>query len=125
MANFEKVGESFIDHYYKLFANDRAQLISLYQPQSMLTFEGEKFQGPQAIANKLAGLAFQKCKVRFSSRDSQPAPGSGVLIFICGEILPENEENALRFSQVFNLQPVPNKAGSFFILNDLFRLHYG
>ncbi|KAJ6376986.1 hypothetical protein OIU76_026027 [Salix suchowensis] len=36
----EVVGKAFVDHYYNLFDNDRSSLASLYQPTSMLTFEG-------------------------------------------------------------------------------------
>ncbi len=63
---FEAVAKAFITHYYGLFdANQRASLASLYvswlffifnsiqQAQSMLTFENEKFQGPENIVKKL------------------------------------------------------------------------
>ncbi|KAK7859265.1 nuclear transport factor 2b [Quercus suber] len=39
------VGRAFVDHYYHLFDNVRAALSSLYQPTSMLTFEGHKIIG--------------------------------------------------------------------------------
>ena len=41
----EIVGRAFVDHYYHLFDNDRAALSSLYQPTSMLTFQGHKIVG--------------------------------------------------------------------------------
>eukprot|EP01091_Cochliopodium_minus_P006096 TRINITY_DN15977_c0_g1_i1.p1 TRINITY_DN15977_c0_g1~~TRINITY_DN15977_c0_g1_i1.p1 ORF type:complete len:126 (+),score=31.16 TRINITY_DN15977_c0_g1_i1:20-397(+) len=124
--SFEKVSESFLEHYYKLFCSDKSQLAPLYQQNSMLTFEGEKFLGTEKIMEKFSnGLKFTKAQIRFSTKDSQPSPGNGVLIFVCGEILADGEENPLRFSQIFNLQPVANKQGSYYINNDLFRLVYG
>ncbi|KAK9267963.1 hypothetical protein L1049_010400 [Liquidambar formosana] len=49
----ELVGRAFVDHYYHLFDNDRSSLSSLYQPTSMLTFEGQKIQGVDDITAKL------------------------------------------------------------------------
>ncbi len=42
--------QAFTDHYYNTFDTARANLASLYQEQSMLTFEGQKFQGMQAVS---------------------------------------------------------------------------
>jgi hypothetical protein len=39
--------QAFTDHYYNLFDTNRSALAGLYQDQSLLTFEGERFQGPQ------------------------------------------------------------------------------
>jgi len=88
----------------------------------MLTFEGQKFQGSQAIAQKLAALPFAQCKVQPSSMDFQPSVSGGILVFVTGNIITEGESNPLKFSQVFHLMPVNN---SFVVTNDLFRLNYG
>ena len=53
----------------------------------MLTFEGQKFQGSQAIAQKLAALPFAQCKVQPSSMDFQPSVSGGVLVFVTGNII--------------------------------------
>jgi hypothetical protein len=59
--------------------------------------------------------------------DAQPSPapqGSGILVFVSGQLSCDGA-NPLRFSQAFNLQPIPNQAGGYYVLNDLFRLCYG
>lgn len=118
----EAIAKAFTDHYYATFDTARANLAGLYQDQSMLTFEGQKFQGTQAIMGKLTSLPFQQCKHHISSLDAQPSLSSGVLVFVTGQLLPEGETNPLKFSQTFHLAPV---AGSYVVTNDLFRLNYG
>ncbi|EFN55326.1 hypothetical protein CHLNCDRAFT_134320 [Chlorella variabilis] len=113
---------AFTDHYYATFDTARANLAGLYQDQSMLTFEGQKFQGTQAILGKLTSLPFQQCKHHITSLDAQPSLSGGVLVFVTGQLLPEGETNPLKFSQTFHLAPV---GGSFVVTNDLFRLNYG
>jgi hypothetical protein len=44
-----KQAKAFTDHYYATFDTARANLSGLYQEQSMLTFEGQKFLGTQAV----------------------------------------------------------------------------
>jgi len=87
MADPEAVGKAFLEHYYGLFSNNRAALGTLYQDQSMLTFEGQKFQGQQAIVGKLTALPFQTVKVQPTSMDFQPSVSGGALIFVTGQIL--------------------------------------
>ncbi|CAL1372612.1 unnamed protein product [Linum trigynum] len=73
----ETLGKAFVDHYYHLFDADRSSLSSLYQPTSMLTFEGQKFVGAADITAKLRGLPFDQCKHAVSTIDSQAAAGHG------------------------------------------------
>ena len=53
---YEEIGQAFVEHYYNLFQTSRDQLASLYQDDSMMTFEGSPVQGQAAIAEK-----FQVC----------------------------------------------------------------
>lgn len=53
-VDINTIARDFIRYYYQTFTANRAGLGSLYQPQSMLSFEGQPFQGPQAITEKLA-----------------------------------------------------------------------
>mmetsp|Transcript_5698 Transcript_5698/g.7966 ORF Transcript_5698/g.7966 Transcript_5698/m.7966 type:complete len:125 (-) Transcript_5698:55-429(-) len=123
MANFEEIGKAFINHYYSLFdANKRGELGALYQANSMLTFEDGKFQGPENIVNKLNSLTFQTVKHGITTIDAQPSPGNGILVFVTGNLVVDNEQNIIKFSQVFNLMPLPN--GGYYVFNDLFRLNY-
>jgi len=125
LEQFEAVAKSFITHYYGLFdSNQRGSLGALYQGQSMLTFENEKFQGPENIVKKLNSLAFQTVKHSVVTLDVQPTTGSGILVFVSGTLLVDGGEHPIKFSQVFNLLPIPGSNG-YYVLNDLFRLNYG
>jgi len=125
MSNFEDIGKMFVQHYYSKFdANQRNELGALYQPSSMLTFEGEKFQGATNIVGKLTTLSFSTVSHQITSLDSHPTPGNGVLVFVCGNLIVDGgNETPLKFSQVFNLLPGGN--GGYFVINDIFRLNYG
>jgi hypothetical protein len=85
-SNFEEVGKAFVMHYYNIFDTNRAGLQSLYQDMSMMTFEGEKIQGAQAITQKLTSLHFQTVKHEVITADSQPTASGGVLVFVCGNL---------------------------------------
>jgi len=125
MSSFEEVGKAFVGHYYTQFdANKRAELGNLYQNDSMLTFENDKFQGRDNILTKLTSLAFQTVKHQISTLDCQPTPGNGILVFVSGNLAVDgNLETPIKFSQVFHLYPIPN-SGGYYVLNDLFRLNY-
>lgn len=68
----ETVGRAFVNHYYNLFDNDRSSLANLYQPDSMLSFEGQKIVG-----------------------------AGGIVVFVSGSLYLPGEDHPLRFSQVF------------------------
>ncbi|KAL5578937.1 hypothetical protein UlMin_011379 [Ulmus minor] len=119
----EMVGRVFVNHYYNLFDTDRTSLSSLYQPTSLLTFEGQKIEGVANITCKLNQLPFDQCKHVISTIDSQPSSFSnGVVVFVSGSLQLPGEEHSLRFSQMFHL--VPTAQGSFVVQNDIFRLNY-
>ncbi|KAI5061001.1 hypothetical protein GOP47_0023506 [Adiantum capillus-veneris] len=100
----EQIGRAFVDHYYSIFDTNRPGLVSLYQDGSMLTFEGQKLAGAQAIVSKLTSLAFQQCKHNVSTVDCQlSGPGGGMLVFVNGNMQLPGEEHALKFSQVMDL----------------------
>mmetsp|Transcript_20213 Transcript_20213/g.56329 ORF Transcript_20213/g.56329 Transcript_20213/m.56329 type:complete len:126 (+) Transcript_20213:88-465(+) len=120
-ADPEAVGSAFITYYYQLFESNRPALATLYQDASMLTFEGQKFMGTQAIMGKMSSLQFGACKIHLSSKDFQPSVSGGILVFVTGNIQLENEAALLKFSQVFHLMPFSN---SFVVTNDMFRLNY-
>ncbi|CAK7351017.1 unnamed protein product [Dovyalis caffra] len=123
-CHVDVVGKAFVDHYYNLFDNDRSSLASLYQPTSMLTFEGQKTFGVTDISCKLNNLPFEKCKHIISTVDSQPSAfGGGIVVLVSGSLQLPAEEHPLRFSQMFHL--IPTQDGFFFVQNDFFRLNYG
>lgn len=97
----ETVGKAFVDHYYHLFDNDRPSLTSLYQPMSMLSFEGQRLEGTENICNKLNQLPFGQCHHAISTIDAQPSsfPG-GIMVFVSGSLQLPGQDYPLRFSQV-------------------------
>jgi len=122
MANIEDIAKAFVNHYYGLFDSNRASLAGLYQDHSMLTFEGEKYQGPKNILEKLVNLPFQRVKHHITTCDAQPTPGNGILVFVCGQLQVDDSPGPMPFAQTFQLFPVPG-SHSYFVLNDLFRLN--
>eukprot|EP01123_Difflugia_compressa_P003574 TRINITY_DN1470_c2_g1_i3.p1 TRINITY_DN1470_c2_g1~~TRINITY_DN1470_c2_g1_i3.p1 ORF type:complete len:125 (+),score=26.55 TRINITY_DN1470_c2_g1_i3:140-514(+) len=124
MSNHEQVGKAFVDYYYKTFATNRSGLAPIYRPESMLTFEGQPIQGAEPIVKKLTELSFGQAKHQIDTLDCQPSPGQGVLVFVSGLLITEGQDHPIRFSEVFNLQPIPGTNG-FYVLNHLFRLCYG
>lgn len=79
--------QAFLQYYYQLFETNRQGLATLYQDASMLTFEGQRFQGTQAIMGKLGQLPFNQCKVNPTSVDFQPSVSGGIMVFVTGGIL--------------------------------------
>lgn len=89
----------------------------------MMTFETSQVQGSRAIVQKLVDLPFTKVAHRISTLDAQPAsPNGDVLVMVTGELLVDEEQRPQRYSQCFHLMP---ENGSYYVLNDLFRLNYG
>merc|ERR1712129_155041 len=120
----QQVGEQFVQHYYGAFDSNRAGLLPLYSDSSMLSWEGEQFQGAQNIVQKIVSLPFQRVQHQVVKCDCQPGLGdNGVMVFVIGKLLVDDNQNPLMFAQTFNLRPTPG--GGYYIQNDLFRLNIG
>eukprot|EP01067_Filipodium_phascolosomae_P007322 Filipodium_phascolosomae@DN5828_c0_g1_i3.p1 len=119
------IGVQFVQHYYQTFDTNRAALATLYGPDSMLTFEEEQRNGAEKIVEKLVSLSFQKVQHIIVKADVQPVPPSGgLIVFVTGNLLVDENPNALKFAQVFHL--VQNRQTmQWYCLNDLFRLNIG
>merc|ERR1712154_349174 len=105
---FQQVGEAFVQQFYQTFDSNRAGLAPLYSDTSMLTFEGEQFQGAANIVQKLASLPFQRVQHQIVKVDCHPnPPENGVLIFVTGNLLVDDNQNPLKFAQVFYLRQSP------------------
>ena len=61
--DYNMIGQEFLKVYYGKFDTNRAELGMLYGANSMLTFEGEAFQGTEKIVEKLT--SFNKVKYSF------------------------------------------------------------
>ena len=53
MGDVRAVADNFVKYYYETFNTNRANLAALFQQDSTFVFEGQQFQGPAAIAEKL------------------------------------------------------------------------
>jgi Nuclear transport factor 2 (NTF2) domain len=122
-APFEKIGQAFLKEYYSRFDKDRKALLPLYSAKSMLTFEGGKVMGAQKIVAKLSSLSAGKIAHQIVKYDCQPTAGNGVLVFVVGNVKIDND-NPIKFSQVFTLLPSPTQKGNYYCHNDIFRLNY-
>jgi len=125
MADINALGTQFTQFYYGAFDTDRTQLASLYRPQSMSTWEGKAILGGEAIITHLKDLPFAKVQHKVTTTDVQPstADGSGnLLIVVSGLLVIDDSPNPLQFCQVFQ---IISEAGSYYVLNDVFRLIYG
>ncbi|KAL4764345.1 nuclear transport factor 2 family protein [Aspergillus foveolatus] len=123
MADFQTIAQQFVTFYYQTFDGNRAGLAPLYRDQSMLTFETSAIQGVAGIIEKLASLPFQKVQHQVSTLDAQPSgEHGGILVLVTGALLVDEEKNPMNYTQTFQL--MPDGAGSYFVLNDVFRLIY-
>lgn len=68
----------------------------LYTAESMLSFEGEQFQGVQAILDKFG--SFGQIRHDIKSFDAQPSVNSGIICFVSGDLYIDNSENPVKFA---------------------------
>ncbi|KAK4190775.1 hypothetical protein QBC35DRAFT_54627 [Podospora australis] len=121
--DFQGIATQFVAHYYNTFDTNRKALAGLYRENSMLTFESSQSLGAASIAEKLAGLDFQKVKHVYETADAQPTATGGIVILVTGKLAVDDESNPLTFSQAFQLCQDPQ--GQWFVFNDIFKLIYG
>jgi len=119
---FEQIGKAFAEQYYLCFDNKdtRENVAAMYSPDGLLTFEGQQFQGTDAIREKMKSVPLDSMQRVISTIDSQPMPDGGVIVTVVGQ-LKNNDANdkVMPFCQTFVLRPANN---SFFISHDIFRL---
>ncbi|XP_065915525.1 nuclear transport factor 2-like [Dysidea avara] len=114
----EAIANQFVQSYYAVFDSNRSQLAAFYTEQSILSFEGTKFQGPQAIGEKLKGLPFTVVQHAVSTIDAQINPAGLLLVHVVGQLKTDSDP-VHGFSESFLLQQIGD---SLFIINDAFRL---
>ncbi|KAF9228741.1 nuclear transport factor 2 [Gyrodon lividus] len=124
MADIVAVAKQFTDYYYSTFDSDRSNLGALYRASSMLTFEGQPFQGSNNILEKLVALPFTQVQHKVTTIDAQPSSptSASIIVSVTGLLLVDDSPNPLNFSQVFQLIP---ESGTYYVFNDIFRLNYG
>lgn len=118
----EDIATAFVQHYYQILDSAPTNLASLYQPQSTLTFEGQKLVGPNDIVGKWASLGKLTHDLTGMTKDVQMSVSeTALLIFITGR-LKLGEDNPLLFSHMFQL--VATGPGQYYVHNEVFRLMY-
>ena len=124
--NIEALADQFCNFYYATFDTARQNLGAVYQAGSMLTHIDTKLQGIESIVNHLINLKFQTVAHSILSKDVQPTPFNGILVFVTGKMTIDGG-NPLLYSEVFHLLPVNNdpNSGSYYIQNQVFKLNYG
>ncbi|XP_061112331.1 nuclear transport factor 2, like [Conger conger] len=115
---WEQLGANFVQHYYQLFDSNRVNLADIYTDESCLTWEGEGFQGKNAIMEKINSLPFKVIQHIITAQDHQLTPDSCVLSMVMGQ-LKADEDLVMGFHQMFLLKNVQNK---WICSNDVFRL---
>jgi len=124
MEDINSIAKQFTDFYYQTFDSNRAGLQPLYRDTSMLTWEGAPIQGANPITEKLTTLPFSKVQHKVTTLDAQPSSPNlaSLIVSVTGLLVVDDSPNPLQFSQVFHLIP---EGGSYYVLNDIFRLNYG
>ncbi|KAF8191439.1 hypothetical protein K438DRAFT_1830511 [Mycena galopus ATCC 62051] len=124
MADPNSVAHQFVKIYYETFDSNRAGLEQLYRDTSMLTFEGAQILGAKAIVGKLTDLSFQKVLHKVITQDAQPSSPdvASILVSVTGQLLVDDSEHPLAFSQIFHLIP---EGQTYYVFNDIFRLNVG
>lgn len=118
-APWQLLGEEFVRQYYQVFDTNREQLVALYAPDAMFTFEDHMAQGQQAIKEILTEkLRFQAIRHAVTKIDCQPTAESGVVMLVTGQ-LKTDEDPPHAYSQLFYLK---NVNGAYCIGHDIFRL---
>lgn len=84
--------------------------------------------GQAAIAAKYVGMPFTKVQHQVLTCDVQPVMATqpqGILVFVNGNMLIDDNENPMKFSQVFHLMPDAAQPGNYYVSSDVFRLNVG
>ncbi|KAJ3956348.1 Nuclear transport factor 2 [Colletotrichum tropicale] len=68
-------------------------------------------------------LPFEKVKHQVSTLDAQPSLEGGIVILVTGQLLVDEEQRPMNYTQAFQLMRDPT--GNYFVFNDLFKLVYG
>ncbi|GFS26710.1 nuclear transport factor-2 [Elysia marginata] len=122
-ADFEAIGKTFVQHYYAVFDDKekRESVAGMYHPtEAMLTFEGQQFQGFEAIKEKMKLIPLDNMMRQLTTIDCQPTIDGGVLVNVVGQLKNHSEhDKVMGFTQTFILKPGNN---SFFVHHDIFRL---
>ncbi|EHK23696.1 uncharacterized protein TRIVIDRAFT_186251 [Trichoderma virens Gv29-8] len=126
MSNLEDIAKQFVNGFFTGMSSNIQGLAAVYNAESVLTFESQKFEGVQAILEKLTSLPFKMSGHQLSTLDAQLASGD-LLILITGKLKIDEDENLINFVQNFKVSVSQGPGGEitgFTVKNDIFKLVY-
>jgi len=117
---WEVLGETLVAQYYKLFDENRLNVLQFYHPTySFLSFEDNRAAGMDGIKDIIENkMRFNKIVHSVTKCDCQPTSDSGVVVLVTGR-LKTDEDPPHAFSQVFVVKPIDS---GYYIIHDIFRL---
>lgn len=86
----------------------------------MMTFEGQQFQGPEAIIGKLRSVGGVKHSAQ--TMDIQPTNAPSSLLIVVTGTIQIGGDNPIHFTECFNL--ASTGPGQYYVHNSIFRLNY-
>ncbi|KAL8358364.1 hypothetical protein RB601_009661 [Gaeumannomyces tritici] len=126
MATPHAVAQEFVQFYYNEFDKGKEARVAwsnlVYTEVSKLTFESTEHTGKAAIAEKLGGLPFEQVKHQVSTLDVQLTHHNDIVILVTGQLLVDEEQRPMNFSQVFQLAKDGER---WYAVNDIFKLVLG
>ena len=88
---WKTLGEQIVKFYYSTFESNREQLVQLYSPDALFTFEEHMGQGHAAIKEILTvKLQFGVIKHIATTIDCQPSSDNGVVVHVTGRLQVRN-----------------------------------
>ncbi|KAL6696500.1 hypothetical protein J3F84DRAFT_370271 [Trichoderma pleuroticola] len=126
MSNIEEIAKQFVNGFFTGMSTNIPGLAAVYSPESVLTFESQKFEGAEAILGKLTSLPFKMSGHHLSTLDAQLASGD-LLILVTGKLKVDEDENLINFVQNFKVSVTQGPGGEitgFVVKNDIFKLVY-
>ncbi|KAJ5548918.1 hypothetical protein N7513_006152 [Penicillium frequentans] len=92
MGDHNSIGNAFASHYFNTFDDfdARANLATLYRPESMLRWEGNELLGTQNIIGRLTNPELKVVKTHISDIDSEPSINNAVLVCVTGTLAIDN-----------------------------------
>lgn len=119
--DFNEVAQAFAGFYHDAILKGIDDVIGLYRGHSMMTCETNQVTGLDNIKERLS--PFTKSQREIATLDAQPGgPGGSIIVLITGLVKLEGQDHPQKYSQCFHLVP---ESGTYYVLNDIFRLVYG
>ncbi|KAL7799197.1 hypothetical protein V8C37DRAFT_399019 [Trichoderma ceciliae] len=125
-SSVEEIAKQFVNGFFTGMSTNIQGLAAVYNSESVLTFESQKFEGASAILEKLTGLPFKMSGHQLSTLDAQLASGD-LLILVTGKLKVDDDENLINFVQNFKVSVGQGPGGEitgFVVKNDIFKLVY-